>query len=148
MGFDATIDKGDEMTMPLQFDKPAYLKVLREAGVPADLAEAHAEAIESGLTQPIVLPADLAVLKAEMLARMDELKAEMLARMDELKAGMFARMDELKAEMFARMDRMKSEILVRMDEKLRHVAPKWLAAISLATSAVCVVLNCMILMRL
>jgi hypothetical protein len=154
------------MTMPLQFDKSAYLKVLREAGVAPELAGAHAEAIESGLTQPIVLPADLALLKPEILARMDErlkeFKAEILARMDE-------RLKEFKAEVLERMDErlkgFKAEILMRMDEKFvefearilakveglidKKLRPVYLmSSMSLALSMVSIVLNCIILSRL
>lgn len=124
------------MTMPLQFDKPAYLKVLSEAGVAPDLAEAHAEAIESGLAQPVVLPVDLALLKAEILARMDEIIA---ARLDQ-------RLKEFKAEIFAVMDAKFAEAEIRVDKKLRPVY--LISSISLALSVVSVVLNCVILARL
>lgn len=120
------------MTMPLQFDKPAYLKVLREAGVPPDLAEAHAEAIESGLAQPIVLPADLALMKADMLARMDELKVEILARVDEM-------FQEFEIRIMAKVD-------AKLTARLRPVY--LLTTVSLVMSTISVVLNCVILMRL
>ena len=126
------------MTMPLQFDKSAYLKVLRDAGVPPDLAEAHADAIETGLAQPIVLPSDLAVLKADMLARMDELKAALVTRMDELNAELVARMDEK----FSGVDAKFGQV----DARLARLGV--LVTASLLMSAISVVLNCVILMRL
>ena len=137
------------MTMPLHFDKSAYLKVLRDAGVPPDLAEAHADAIETGLAQPIVLPSDLAVLKADMLARMDELKAALVTRMDELKAELVTRMDELKAELVARMDEKFSGVDAKfgqVDARLARLGV--LVTASLLMSAISVALNCVILMRL
>jgi hypothetical protein len=135
--YDGLISKeGDEMTMPLQFDKLAYLKVLREAGVTPDLAEAHAEAIESGLAQPVVLPADLALLKAEILARIDEIIA---ARLDE-------RLKEFKAELLAVMDAKFAAFEICIDKKLGPLYR--ISSISLALSIVSIVLNCIILSRL
>lgn len=63
--------------MPLPINKTDYIQALRAGGLSAELALVHADALEAGLDVAIVLPADLALLKAEILARMDERFAEM-----------------------------------------------------------------------
>jgi len=93
---------------------------------------ANIDAIEYGITQPIVRPADLAVLKAEMLARMDELKVEI-----------FARMDEKFAEFESKIE---ATIEARIVAKLRPIF--LMTSVSLTLSIVSVALNCVILARL
>ncbi|HZX27155.1 MAG TPA: hypothetical protein VFF16_08810 [Telluria sp.] len=70
------------MTMPLQFNKAEYIDILQRGGVAPDLALVHADAVEAGLQQHVVLPADLALLKAEIFARMDERFKEQEWRFD------------------------------------------------------------------
>ena len=68
--------------MPLQFNKAEYIDILQRGGVAPDLALVYADAIEAGLQQHVVMPADMALLKAEICARMDERFREQERRFD------------------------------------------------------------------
>ena len=152
------------MTMPIKFDTLEYARRLAEAGIPADQADAHAQALSEALATASVTPAELVLVRSELLARMDMLKSEVYARMDRLKVEIDARVDRLKVEIDARMDRLKVEIDARFDQlkieidarferfearfesKLRPL--RWLLGIALAGQVVTLGLVAVILTRL
>ena len=103
------------MTMPIKFDTLEYARRLAEAGIPADQADAHAQALSDALATASVTPAELVLVRSELLARMDMLKSELLAQMDLLKSELLAQMDLLKSEVYARIDLLKVEIDARFD---------------------------------
>ena len=103
------------MTMPIKFDTLEYARRLAEAGIPADQADAHAQALSDALATASVTPAELVLVRSELLARMDMLKSELLAQMDMLKSELSAQMDLLKSEVYARIDLLKVEIDARFD---------------------------------
>ena len=74
------------MTMPIKFDTLEYARRLAEAGIPADQADAHAQALSEALATASVTPAELVLVRSELLARMDMLKSEIDARFDHLNA--------------------------------------------------------------
>ncbi|USX26874.1 hypothetical protein NHH73_00830 [Oxalobacteraceae bacterium OTU3CINTB1] len=128
------------MTMPIKFDTLEYARRLAEAGIPADQADAHAQALSEALATASVTPAELVLVKSELLARMDMLKTEVYARMDRLKVEIDARIDQLKVEIDARIDQLKVEIDARLDrfEALTNIRFKvlyWLTGLSLVMSA-------------
>ena len=156
------------MTMPIKFDTLEYARRLAEAGIPADQADAHAQALSEALATASVTPAELVLVRSELLARMDMLKTEVYARMDRLKVEIDARIDQLKveidarfdlfkseidarfdlfkSEMDARFDRFKSEMDARLESKLRPL--RWLLGIALAGQVVTLGLVAVILTRL
>ena len=103
------------MTMPIKFDTLEYAKRLAEAGIPADQADAHAQALSDALATASVTPAELVLVRSELLARMDLLKSEVYARIDLLKVEIDARFDRLNVEIDARFDLFKREIDARFD---------------------------------
>jgi hypothetical protein len=127
------------MTMPIKFDTLEYARRLAEAGIPADQADAHAQALSDALATASVTPAELVLVRSELLARMDMLKNDMLARMDLLKVEIDARFDLFKSEIDARFDLFKSEIDARFErlEALTNTKFKvlyWLTGLSLVAS--------------
>ena len=152
------------MTMPIKFDTLEYARRLAEAGIPADQADAHAQALSEALATASVTPAELVLVRSELLARMDMLKTEVYARMDRLKVEIDARIDQLKVEIDARIDQLKIEIDARFDRlnveidarferfearfesKLRPL--RWLLGIALAGQVITLGLVAVILTRL
>ena len=125
------------MTMPIKFDTLEYARRLAEAGIPADQADAHAQALSDALATASVTPAELVLVRSELLARMDMLKSELLTRMDMLKSELSAQMDLLKSEVYARIDLLKVEIdarFERLEAGLRSL--RWLFGLSLALQVV------------
>ena len=114
------------MTMPIKFDTLEYARRLAEAGIPPDQADAHAQALSEALATASVTPAELVLVRSELLARMDMLKSEVYARMDRLKVEIDARIDQLKVEIDARFDHLNAKFKVVY----------WLTGLSLAMSAV------------
>jgi hypothetical protein len=134
------------MTMPIKFDTLEYARRLVEAGIPADQADAHAQALSDALATASVTPAELVLVRSELLARMDTLKSEVYARIDLLKVEIDARFDQLKIEIDARFDQLKIEIDARFESKLRPL--RWLLGIALAGQVVALGLAAVILTRL
>lgn len=155
------------MTMPIKFDTLEYARRLAEAGIPADQADAHAQALSEALATASVTPAELVLVRSELLARMDMLKSEVYARIDLLKVEIDARFDRLNVELDARFDLFRREIdarferlgarldgietrldgiEVRLESKLRPL--RWLLGIALAGQLVTLGLVAVILTRL
>ncbi|HEX7986399.1 MAG TPA: hypothetical protein VF616_22950 [Duganella sp.] len=103
------------MTMPIKFDTLEYARKLVEAGIPADQADAHAQALSDALATASATPAELVLVRSELLARMDMLKSEVYARIDLLQSEVYARIDLLQSEVYARIDLLKTEIYGRLD---------------------------------
>jgi hypothetical protein len=117
------------MTMPIKFDTLEYARKLAEAGIPADQADAHAQALSDALATASVTPAELVLVRSELLARMDMLKSEVYARLDRLKVEIDARFEQLKIEIDARFERF--EALTNIRFKVLY----WLTGLSLVMSA-------------
>jgi deoxyribodipyrimidine photolyase-like uncharacterized protein len=140
------------MTMPIQFDTLEFAKTLQAAGIPQDQAEAHAQALGTALSGAVVVPSELVLVKADLLARMELLKHELEARMELLKHELEARMDSLQQAFEARMDSMQQTFNARMDTlensfgKLRRLVLT-LTLTSLACNAATLVALAMLLSR-
>jgi hypothetical protein len=104
------------MTMPIKFDTLEYARKLVEAGIPADQADAHAQALSDALATASVTPAELVLVRSELLARMDMLKSEVYSRIELLKSEVYARIDQLESEVYLRLDLLKSEVYSRIDQ--------------------------------
>jgi hypothetical protein len=62
------------MTMPMRFDLDEFIRKLTEAGVPLRQAEAHAAALADVFeANPVATKADLVLLKAEILAEVQQM---------------------------------------------------------------------------
>jgi hypothetical protein len=67
--------------MAFAFDSLGYAKHLRDAGVPRDQAEAHAEAARQFIMAELVTRYDLDVLRRELEAKIDTLSMRLTIRM-------------------------------------------------------------------
>jgi len=67
--------------MAFAFDSLGYAKHLRDAGVPRDQAEAHAEAARQFIMAELVTRYDLDVLRRELETRIDTLSMRLTIRM-------------------------------------------------------------------
>lgn len=116
--------------MPIKFDTLEYVKRLIEAGVPSEQAEAQVQALAGALSEATVGPADQLILKADLLARMDELKREIYVRMDELRYEIYAHIDVVAQELHARIDKVEAD-LKRLNTKMSWFFGGMLALLAL-----------------
>ena len=70
--------------MAFAFDSLGYAKHLREAGVPQDQAEAHAEAARQFIMAELVTRYDLDALRRELDTKIDVLRRDLEAKIDTL----------------------------------------------------------------
>ena len=73
--------------MTFAFDSLGYAKRLREAGVPRDQAEAHAEAARQFIMAELVTRYDLDILRRELETQIDTLSMRLTIRMGVLLAA-------------------------------------------------------------
>ena len=106
------------MDMPIRFDFIEYTKVLIEAGVPRDQAEAHALALTKAISEGTASSGELVLTRQELLMRMEVLKQEVVSRIDVLKEEIFSRIDVLKGEVFSHIDVLKHDLLTRLDLRI------------------------------
>jgi hypothetical protein len=67
--------------MAFAFDSLGYAKRLREAGLPQDQAEAHAEAAREFVMAELVTRHDLDVLRRELETKIDTMSLRLTVRM-------------------------------------------------------------------
>ena len=78
--------------MAFAFDSLGYAKHLREAGVPQDQAEAHAEAARQFIMAELVTRYDLDALRRELDTKIDVLRRDLEAKIDTLSLRLTVRM--------------------------------------------------------
>ena len=78
--------------MAFAFDSLGYAKHLREAGVPQDQAEAHAEAARQFIMAELVTRYDLDALRRELDTKIDVLRRDLEAKIDTLSLRLTIRM--------------------------------------------------------
>lgn len=103
------------MTMPIKIDTLEYAKRLAEAGLPTDQAEAQAHALSDVLSEAVVSPSELVLLKADLMARMELLRHEMRNYIDELGVELHHRIDALGVELNHKIDALGIELHHRID---------------------------------
>lgn len=103
------------MTMPIKIDTLEYAKRLAEAGLPADQAEAQAHALSDVLSEAVVSPGELVLLKADLIARMELIRHELRSYTDALGVELHHRIDALGVELSHRIDALGSELHHRID---------------------------------
>lgn len=67
--------------MAYAFDTLGYAKLLRDAGVPIDQAEAHAEAARAFIMSELATRSDLEVLRRELETKIDNQTLRMTVRL-------------------------------------------------------------------
>ncbi|UGQ46544.1 hypothetical protein [Massilia endophytica] len=77
------------MIMPMRFDLDEFIRKLTDAGVPQRQAEAHAAALADVLeANPVATKADLVLLKAEILAEVQQMFDALYRRINRMFAVM------------------------------------------------------------
>src|SRR5438132_13302336 len=92
--------------MAFAFDSLGYAKHLREAGVPQDQAEAHAEAARQFIMAELVTRYDLDALRRELDTKIDVLRRDLEAKIDVLRRDLEAKIDTLSLRLTVRMGMM------------------------------------------
>ena len=85
--------------MAFAFDSLGYAKHLREAGVPQDQAEAHAEAARQFIMAELVTRYDLDALRRELDTKIDMLRRDL----DLLRRDLEAKIDTLSLRLTVRV---------------------------------------------
>jgi CBS-domain-containing membrane protein len=78
--------------MAFAFHSLGYAKHPRDAGVPQDRAEAHAEAARQFIMAELVTRYDLDTLRRELEAKIDALRRDLEAKIDTLSLRLTVRM--------------------------------------------------------
>ncbi len=78
--------------MAFAFDSLSYAKKLRDAGVPQDQAEAHAEAAREFIMAELVTRTDLETTRRELQSSIDTFRRELDAKIDNLGLRLTIRM--------------------------------------------------------
>jgi len=103
--------------MAYAFDTLGYAKRLRDAGVPAQEAEAHAEAAREFIMTELVTKSDLDVTRRELEASMDNREQRMDIREQRLTALITATRHELEAKiqrLESRFEGMELRLTIRL----------------------------------
>jgi DNA anti-recombination protein RmuC len=129
------------MTMPIKFDTLQYTNSLIEAGIPADQAEAQAQALTQAMDEATVAPSELVLLRTDILARIEMLRIEMDGKFSELRAEMNGKFNELRAEMNGKFNELRAEMNGKFDAMRAYIDRKlttvyWMIGLTLALQAV------------
>ncbi|MRW90331.1 hypothetical protein GJ699_10070 [Duganella sp. FT80W] len=102
------------MTMPI-FDTLSYVNKLTGAGMPREQAEAQAQALFEILAEGTVTPGAIAILKADLLARMDELRTELIGRIESVRTEFIGRIESVRTEFIERIESVRTELIGKID---------------------------------
>jgi len=111
--------------MPNNIDPFAYEEHLTKAGVPAEQAHVHAEAIGKVKCELEILDNKIKSSEdedkvgkglAELNTKIDRTKAELEAKIDKTKAELEAKIDKTKAELEVKIDKTKAELDAKIDQ--------------------------------
>ncbi|NGZ83208.1 DUF1640 domain-containing protein [Duganella aceris] len=122
------------MNMPIKFDTLEYARRLVEAGIPADQAEAQANALSDVLAEATVAPSELVLLKTDMIARIEMLRAEIYAKLEELEERVNAKLEALEERFNAKLEALEQRLIARFSAKFTTLY--WMVGISMALHAV------------
>jgi hypothetical protein len=78
--------------MAFAFDSLGYAKRLRDAGLPQDQAEAHAEAAREFIMTELVTRTDLETVRRELQSAIDTVRRDIEAKLDNLGLRLTVRM--------------------------------------------------------
>lgn len=102
------------MNMPIHFNTLDYARKLSEAGLPAEQAEAHAQALADALSEATVTPSELVLLRTDLLARIEMLRTETLASLDKFRVETQASIEKLRTEIQASIEQLRNEMNSRL----------------------------------
>jgi hypothetical protein len=112
------------MADQLLFDKLAYIDRLKRAGIDEGHARAHAEAMDEALRESLptkadlaTIKADIALVKADLVADIAAVKADLVADIALVKADLVADIAAVKADLVADIAVLRTEI-TRLDNKI------------------------------
>jgi chaperonin cofactor prefoldin len=133
------------MNMPIKFDTLEYARRLVEAGIPADQAEAQANALSDVLAEATVAPSELVLLKTDMIARMEMLRAEIYAKLEELEERVNAKLEALEERFNAKLEALEERFNAKLEALEQRLIARfsakfttlyWMVGISMALHAV------------
>jgi len=130
------------MNMPIKFDTLEYARKLAEAGIPADQAEAQANALSDVLAEATVAPSELVLLRTDMTARIEMLRADIYAKLKALEENFNAKLEALEERFNAKLQALEA----RMNAKFN--ALYWMVGISMALHVVTITMLVKIVDRL
>jgi hypothetical protein len=122
------------MNMPIKFDTLEYVRNLIEAGIPADQAEAQANALSQALAEATVAPSELLLLRTDMTARIEMLRADIYAKLEALEKFVIAELEALGQHVNAKLEALEQRLRAYIDRRLTTVY--WMVGISLALQVV------------
>ncbi|MYM85971.1 DUF1640 domain-containing protein [Rugamonas sp. FT82W] len=96
--------------MPIKFDTLEYARKLVEAGLPQEQAEAQSLALRDALAESTVTPADLLLLKTDVIARIEMLRSEIQAQIEKLRSDVQGQIEKLRSDMQGQIDGLKVQI--------------------------------------
>ena len=123
------------MNMPIKFDTLEYVRRLIEAGIPADQAEAQANALSEVLAEATVAPSELVLVRSDLIARIEMLRAEI-----------YAKLDAFEERFNAKLEALEQRLIARFNAKITTLY--WMVGISVALHAVTIAMLLKILARL
>jgi hypothetical protein len=89
--------------MAFAFDSLGYPRHLRDAGVPQDQAEAHAEAARQFMMAELVTRYDLDVLRRELETKIDAVRRDLETKIDAVRRDLETKIDTLSLRLTVRM---------------------------------------------
>ena len=96
--------------MAFAFDSLGYAKHLRDAGVPLDQAEAHAEAARQFIMAELATRYDLGVLRNDV----DVVRRELEAKIEAVRRELETKIDALRRDLEAKIDALSMRLTIRM----------------------------------
>jgi len=111
------------MSTALAFDTHAYVKKLRDAGVPEQQAEIQVEAIASLIEERMVTKQDQQLLETNLRRDMKELETNLRRDMKELETRLETRIKELETRLETRIKELETRLETRIKElevELKH----------------------------
>jgi chromosome segregation ATPase len=145
------------MNMPIKFDTLEYARRLVEAGIPADQAEAQANALSDVLSEATVAPSELVLLRTDMVARIEMLRTDIYAKFKALEADVSSRLEALEQRFNAKLDALEQRFNAKLEALEQRLIARfnakfaslyWMVGISMALHAVTIGMLLKVLARL
>jgi Skp family chaperone for outer membrane proteins len=156
------------MNMPIKFDTLEYARRLVEAGIPADQAEAQANALSDVLSEATVGPSELVLLRTDMTSRIEMLRIDIYAKLKALEEsfnakleafeeGFNAKLEALEERFNAKLEALEERFNAKLEALEQRLITKfnakittlyWMAGISMALHAVTIAMLVKIIDRL
>jgi chromosome segregation ATPase len=122
------------MNMPIKFDTLEYARKLAESGIPADQAEAQANALSDVLAEATVAPSELVLLRTDMITRIEMLRTDIYAKLEALEQRFNTKLEALEERVNAKLEALEQRLIARFNAKF--VTLYWMVGISLTLHVV------------